>query len=168
MNSVSKRTFNLVLGGIMVAMATVLALENDRVNWKRAITWCVVITTAIALVVGFMPTFETVDGVETVTYGLEDYPTRFWSYVAISLVSLAALVYLFCFCRKNKKVFFRSTLVALSVISVFYSIFFIALGKTQSEYTWDHLIPYNLNGGKSVDLPDLQESRSDFYESLAL
>ncbi|MFQ6829578.1 MAG: YfhO family protein, partial [Acutalibacter sp.] len=46
------------------------------------------------------------------------------------------------------------------------SIFFIALGKTQSEYTWDHLIPYNLNGGKSVDLPDLQESRSDFYESL--
>lgn len=62
--------------------------------------------------------------------------------------------------------FYRSTLVALSVISVFYSIFFIALGKTQSEYTWDHLIPYNLNGGKSVDLPDLQESRSDFYESL--
>ena len=49
-----------------------------------------------------------------VTYGLEDYPTRFWSYVAISLVSLAALVYLFCFCRKNKKVFYRSTLVALS------------------------------------------------------
>lgn len=151
---------------LMMAMATVLALENDRVNWKRAITWCVVLTTAIALVVGFMPTFETVDGVETVTYGLEDYPTRFWSYAAISLVSLAALVYLFCFCRKNKKVFYRSTLVALSVISVFYSIFFIALGKTQSEYTWDHLIPYNLNGGKSVDLPDLQESRSDFYESL--
>ena len=39
-------------------------------------------------------------------------------------------------------------------------------GKTQSEYTWDHLIPYSLNGGKDVDLPDLQESRSDFYESL--
>ena len=96
---------------LMMAMATVLALENDRVNWKRSITWCVVITLAIALVVGFMPTFETVDGAETVTYGLEDYPTRFWSYVAISLVSLAAVVYLFCFCRKNKKVFYRSTLV---------------------------------------------------------
>ena len=87
---------------LMMAMATVLALENDRVNWKRAITWCVVITTAIALVVGFMPTFETVDGVETVTYGLEDYPTRFWSYVAIALVSLAGVVYLFCFCRRHK------------------------------------------------------------------
>ena len=86
--------------------------------------------------------------------------------MAIALVSLAAVVYLFCFCRKHKKLFYRSTLVALSLISVFYSIFFIALGKTQSEYTWDHLIPYSLNGGKDVDLPDLQESRSDFYESL--
>ena len=89
---------------LMMAMATVLALENDRVNWKRAITWCVVITTAIALVVGFMPTFETVDGVETVTYGLEDYPTRFWSMWPSLWFPLAALVYLFCFCRKNKKV----------------------------------------------------------------
>lgn len=151
---------------LMMALATVLALENDRINWKRSITWCLVITTAIALVIGFMPTFETVDGAETVSYGLEDYPTRFWSYVAIALVSLAAVVYLFCFCRKHKKLFYRSTLVALSLISVFYSIFFIALGKTQSEYTWDHLIPYSLNGGKDVDLPGLQESRSDFYESL--
>ena len=151
---------------LMMTLATVLALENDRINWKRSITWCLVITTAIALVIGFMPTFETVDGAETVSYGLEDYPTRFWSYVAIALVSLAAVVYLFCFCRKHKKLFYRSTLVALSLISVFYSIFFIALGKTQSEYTWDHLIPYSLNGGKDVDLPDLQESRSDFYESL--
>ena len=151
---------------LMMAMATVLALENDRVNWKRSIKWTTVITVAIAVVIGFMPTSETVDGVKSFTFGLEDYPTRFWSYVAISLVSLGAVVYLFCFCRKNKKVFFRSTLVAVSIISVFYSIFFIALGKTQSEYTWDHLIPYSLNGGKNVDLPDLQESRSDFYESL--
>ena len=151
---------------LMMAMATVLALENDRINWKRSILWTTVITVAIALVVGFMPTFETVDGVETVSYGLEAYPTRFWSYAAISLVSIAGVVYLFCFCRKNKKVFYRSTLIGLSLISVFYSIFFIALGKTQSEYTWDHLIPYSLNGGKDVDLPDLQECRSDFYESL--
>lgn len=151
---------------LMMAMATVLALENDRINWKRSIIWTVTITLAIALVVGFMPTFETVDGTETVSYGLEAYPTRFWSYVAISLVSIAAVVYLFCFCRKNKKIFYRSTLIGLSLISVFYSIFFIALGKTQSEYTWDHLIPYSLNGGKDVDLPDLQECRSDFYESL--
>jgi hypothetical protein len=151
---------------LMMALATVLALENDRIDWKRSITWTVVITTAIAVVIGFMPVLETVDGKKLLSFGLEEYPTRYWSYVAISLVSLGAVVYLFCFCRKNKKVFFRSTLIGVSVISVFYSIFFIALGKTQSEYTWDHLIPYSLNGGKNVDIPDLQQCRSDFYESL--
>ena len=72
------------------------------------------------------------------------------------------MVYLICFCRKHKKAFFRSTLIGVSLVSVFYSIFFIALGKTQSEYTWDHLIPYSLNGGKDIDLADLQECRSDF------
>ena len=28
------------------------------------------------------------------------------------------------------------------------------------------MIPYSLNGGKDIDLADLQECRSDFYESL--
>ena len=151
---------------LMMALATVLALENERVDWKRSITWSLAITLAIALVVGLMPTVETMEGVETVSFGLEEYPTRFWTYVAIALISLAGVVYLLCFCRKHKKAFYRSTLVGLSLVSVVYSIYFIALGKTQSEYTWDHLIPYSLNGGKDVDLPDLQQTRSDFYESL--
>ena len=151
---------------LMMALATVLALENERVDWKRSITWSLAITLAIALVVGLMPTVETMEGVETVSFGLEEYPTRFWTYVAIALISLAGVVYLLCFCRKHKKAFYRSTLVGLSLVSVMYSIYFIALGKTQSEYTWDHLIPYSLNGGKDVDLPDLQQTRSDFYESL--
>ena len=152
---------------LMMALATILSLECSRVDWKRSISWTMGITVAIALVVGFMPTFTTSsDGAETVTYGLEQYPTRFWTYVAIALISLAALIYLFTFCRTSRRRFQRSAMVALSVVTVLYSIYFIALGKTQSEYTWDHLIPYNLNGGEDVDLPDLQECRSDFYESL--
>lgn len=151
---------------LMMALATVMALENDRVDWKRSITWTLVFTLAISTVVGFMPTLTTTDGEESLSFGLEQYPTRFWTYVAISLISIGALVYLFCFCRKSRRVFQRSAMVALSLVSVFYSIFFIAIGKTQSDYTWDHIIPYALNGGKDIDLPDLQECRSDFYESL--
>lgn len=151
---------------LMMALATVMALENNRVDWKRSITWTLVITLAISAVIGFMPSVETVDNESSVSFGLEQYPTRFWSYVAISLVSIGALIYLFCFCRKTRKTFQRGAMVGLSIITVFYSIFFIALGKTQSDYTWDHIIPYALNGGRDIDLPDLQESRSDFYESL--
>lgn len=152
---------------LMMAMATVLALENERINWRRSITWSLSITLAIALVIGFMPTITKEDGVVTeVTVGLEKYPTRFWSYVAIALVCMGAVVYLFLFCRTHRKRFYRSVFTALSVVSVLYSIFFIALGKTQSDYTYHHIIPYALNGGKNIDLPGLQSCRSDFYESL--
>lgn len=150
---------------LMMALATVMALENERTNWRRSTIWTLNITLAIAAVVGLMPTVETTDGEETLTFGLEKYPTRFWTYVAIALVSLAALLYVFRFCRQNRKVFCRAITVCLSIVTVCYSIFFIAIGKTQADYTYDHLIPYLLNGGKDIDLPDLQECRSDFYES---
>lgn len=151
---------------LMMALATVMALETERTDWKRSITWTLTITLAIAAVVGFMPAKETVDGEASWSFGLEQYPTRFWTYVAVAVLSLAALIYVFSFRRETRRAFYRSVTVSLSVITVFYSIFFIALGKTQSDYTWDHIIPYALNGGKDVDLPDLQECRSDFYESL--
>ncbi len=151
---------------LMMALATIMALENERTDWKRSITWTLVITLAIALLVGLMPTSETVDDEKVWSFGLEQYPTRFWTYVAIAVISLAVLVYVFTFCRKSRRVFYRGLTTALSLVTVCYSIYFIALGKTQSDYTWDHLIPYSLNGGEDIDLPDLQESRSDFYESL--
>ncbi len=150
---------------LMMSLATVMALETERVDWKRSITWTAVITAVIAAVVGFMPYQETVDGEKLWSFGLEQYPTRFWSYVAISMISLAALIYVFTFRRRSRAVFIHSLTQFLSVIVVFYSIFFISLGKTQSDYTWNHIIPYALNGGKDIDLPDLQECRSDFYES---
>ena len=112
-----------------------------------------------------MPAKETVDGVESWDVGLMDYPTRFWSYVAISLVCLGLVVFLFLFCR-SRKAFKRGAFGCLSVVTVLYSIFFISLGKTQSDYTWDHLIPYELNGGVNVPITDLQSCRSDFYESM--
>lgn len=151
---------------LMMALATVMALENERVNWKRSVTWTLTITLAITAVVGFMPVIETVDGEKQLSFGLEQYPTRFWSYVAIAGASLAALVYIFTFCRKSRKAFTRGLTTALSVVTVLYAVFFIAIGKTQSDYTWNHIIPYALNGGSDVDLPDLQECRSDFYESM--
>ena len=150
---------------LMMALSTVLALENERVDWKRAITWNFTIVIAIAGVIGFMPVKETVDGVESWDMGLMDYPTRFWSYVAVSLLCLGLVVFLFLFC-KSRNAFKKGAFWCLSIVTVFYSIFFISLGKTQSDYTWDHLIPYELNGGANVPITDWQACRSDFYESM--
>ncbi|WP_322175021.1 YfhO family protein [Acutalibacter caecimuris] len=151
---------------LMMALATVMALENERVDWRRATLWCFSITLAIAGVVGFMPVKETVDGEEVWQMGLEEYPTRFWTYTAISLLCLGLVVYLFTFCRKSRQAFKRAAMRCLSAVAVLYAIFFIALGKTQSDYTWDHIIPYELNGGANIPLTDLQNCRSDFFESM--
>lgn len=151
---------------LMMALATVMALEEQRTDWKRALTWSLGITAAIAGLIGLMPSITTQDGERVVTFGLEQYPARYWATVAVSALSLAAVGYLFLYRRGEQKTFYRSVNIVLSVTVVLYSVFFVATGKTQTEYVWDHLIPYSLNGGKDVDLPDLQESRSDFFDSV--
>lgn len=154
---------------LMMALATIMALEYQPVNWKRAVTWTTTITAAIALVIAFMPKITTDDnGEKTTSLGLMQYPTRFWTYVAIALVCIALVVFLLQFYRRNEKRFYRSTLTALSAVVVLYSVYFIAIGKTQSQAPREHIIPYALNGGKDVDLSDVRsdEVRVDFYDSL--
>lgn len=155
---------------LMMSLATVMALEYEPVNWKRAIQWSAGITCAIAGVIAFVPTItkDEEGGVESVTRGLMKYPTRFWSYVAIALICLALLVFLFQFCWKNRRRFIRNTTWLLAVVCVLYAVYFIALGKTQSLDPHDHIIPYALNGGKDITLGDFRKDgqRVDFYESL--
>lgn len=154
---------------LMMAAATMMALENPRIDWKRSIKWTMVITVVMALVIGLMPTLIKEDGkVVSVTYGLEKYPTRFWCYVAIALICLTLVAFLLTFYVRGSKKFFRASFVCLSAVITLYSIYFIALGKTQSAYTFDHIIPYALNGGEDVAIDDLRDDRVrvDFYESL--
>ncbi len=70
--------------------------------------------------------------------------------------------------RARLEKFFRASFVCLSAVITLYSIYFIALGKTQSDYTYNHIIPYALNGGEDVSIEDLRDDRVrvDFYESL--
>ena len=77
---------------LMMSLATISCLEFSDINWKRAIRWTLLITLGIAIPIGLMPNTTTKDGVTTTTYGLESYPTRFWTYVAIAVVSLLLLI----------------------------------------------------------------------------
>ena len=89
-----------------------------------------------------MPTLTKTDGkITDVTFGLEKYPTRFWTYAAIALLSLALVGFVLAFYNRGSRPFYRAASVCLSITIVLYSVFFIALGKTQSDYTYDHIIP---------------------------
>ena len=150
---------------LMLVLATVMSLESEEVNWGRAMGWTLGITLAIGLPIGLLPKTVTENGVETTSIGLEAYPTRFWSYIAIALLNLALLGILL-YWKKSPKKFCRLSMGGIALVSVVYGVFFIALGKTQGDDTHGRLIPYSLNGGRDVDLPDLQNVRSDFYKSM--
>lgn len=150
---------------LMLVLATVMSLDLEEVNWRRAIYWTLGITLAIALPIGLLPQTTNDNGVETTSIGLEAYPTRFWSYVAIALLNLALLAVILYWKRSPKK-FYRLSLGGVALVSVVYGVFFIALGKTQGDDTHGQLIPYALNKGRDLDLPDLDHVRSDFYRAM--
>ncbi len=151
---------------LMMSLATIISLDRECVDWKRAMKWTTGITLGIALPIGLMVKSTEQDGKKSLTYGLEDYPTRFWSYVAIALLSLCLLVIIFKYYKRDKQKFIRYTMTGISVITVVYAAFFIALGKTQSDDTHKEIIPYSLNGGKDIKLPDTESCRIDVYDGM--
>lgn len=151
---------------LMMALATVEALQNSRVNWKRAIKWNAVIVTVFAGVIGLMP--ETTKSGEdvVVTYGLEDYPTRLWSYLVLTLLGIAATALVLRWRGRNLQKFQRLLLRSTAVFGVVCTLFILLTGKCQTSDAHIHLIPYNINGSGKIDLDDdLDVCRSDFYSS---
>lgn len=152
---------------LMLVLATVVSLETFKTDWRRALTWTGGITVAILVAIGFMPNTITADSGESVTtYGLMQYPDRFWAYGAIALVSLGVLALLLKLMRRNRKRFIRCTYVALGIISVVYSSYLLVLGKTQGYSSHDFILPYVLNKGSQISLPDQDSVRSDFYQTM--
>jgi uncharacterized membrane protein YfhO len=153
---------------LMMSLATIAALQYSDVNWKRAVHWTIGITLGIALPIGFMPkTTDNGTGEKNTVYGLEDYPTRFWAYVAVALLSIALLVIIFQYYKRDRRKFLKNCMVGITLVTVIYASYFIALGKTQSDDTHNWIIPYSLNKGKDIKLPDSTDfSRIDIYDGM--
>ena len=154
---------------LMMALATIKALENTRTKWQPAIRLSLVITTAITILIGLLPNGNTDEDAELWdTIGLEDYDDRFWVYCAIALFSIAAVTLLIRTLRIDRKKFYIKATCILSVTAVIYSGYLIGLGKSHSYNVDEFIIPYALNNGDelTIDRDELKTVRSDFYESM--
>lgn len=154
---------------LLASLCTVAALEREDAEWDVAFRRTALITAAIAVGIGLMP--ATIDQEKgTVTFGLEKYPERFWTYVVIAFVSLLLLYLILSVRKTNGRRFLRLATVGVVAMSVLYATYFIGLGKTQSYDTHNYIIPYALNGGKDLSLPDdegqEQNYRIDFYNGM--
>jgi hypothetical protein len=151
---------------LMMSLATVFSLQNAKVDWKRAVKWTLGITLAIALPIGFLQkTTGSGDEKKTQT-GLMNYPDRFWIYVAIALLSLLLLVFLLRYLKRDKQRFCRLAMCGIGVVTVIYSAYCIGLGKAASYDTHNFIIPYSLNQGKDIDLPDTENCRIDVFNGM--
>lgn len=153
---------------LMMSLATIIALErHDKVNWKRAFCWSGGITAFVAVIIGFMRwTTENEDG-ETVTeYGLMEYDDRFWGYVAIAMICLAAFALLIRVLKRDKRTFLKRGFAVLSVVVVLYSIFILCLGKAQGYNSHSYMIPYVINKEDEIDLPNSDNVRTDFFNCM--
>ena len=154
---------------LMMSLATILAIENTKTKWQPAIALTLCVTTFIALCIGLLPNGETGDDLTLLeTIGLEEYTDRFWVYVAIAMMSLAATTLLARLLAKNRKEFFVRATACFGIIAILYSGYIIGLGKSHSYDIDNFVIPYVLNNGDDLklDRKELENCRSDFYETM--
>lgn len=154
---------------LMMALATIISIENAETKWQPAIRLTLVITTFIAICIGFMPNGSDEESDELFAgLGLEEYPERFWIYVAIAMLSIAVVTLLCRAFAKNRKTFFVKAVSCFGVIAVIYSGYIIGLGKSHSYDVDNFIIPYVLNNGKDLEISrdELKNCRSDFYEAM--
>ncbi|MBQ4128433.1 MAG: YfhO family protein [Ruminococcus sp.] len=153
---------------LMMILCTIISLENIRSHdATRPFKWTYGLTLAIALSIGFMIKEKyDVGDVTFYSFGLEEYPLRFWIYVAISLISLTALFFIVKYTRHKKELFLRLISIALCVVIVGYSEYLLFLGKSETDHSDEFTIKYALNFGEDITLEDVKDVRSDFYYTM--
>lgn len=147
---------------LMLALATCMAFEDPDVDLYAGIRWTGAITLGFALTIGLLP--KTVDDKIT-QIGLEDYPVRFWVYVA---VAMGGLIMFYVFLRKWHKqpeTFFYACTIGLTLVICVYANFFVATGKENGEEgSWYK--PTAVEGASTLTLDKTTFSRLDFYNGM--
>lgn len=148
---------------LLMAMASVLALENRSIPIFKGLKWTGVYTALIICILALTPTSLPANG-NSLELGLTKYPERF---AAISVIALMGLVITYMLVKRYQgtKVFVRVTAIMLCCVSAFYSIVFIAMGKSHSDDP-EFIRNIALQGRYHLNLPNETFARSDVYKSM--
>ncbi|MBQ7288748.1 MAG: YfhO family protein [Clostridia bacterium] len=153
---------------LIMCVATALAIDDRSIEWDSAFRWTFIITFAAAAIIGIFPS-EVTDGKVT-KWGLftepenQTYLLRFWITCAIALLCLIILKSLLGFLRERKRQFLTSALCLVCMVSVVYSVYFIACGKQHSHTNsvmLDQLVEGELDLGQ-----DEETFRIDVYDGV--
>lgn len=152
---------------LIMCLSSAQLLEDKSVDFSSGYRWTLGVTLAFALVIGLFPQKNS-DG--KIIYGLysqsDDYTyvMRFWVEVLIALISLLILFLLLKIRKDNRKNFFKVSTVCVVIISVIYSSFFIACGRSHSYDIKATMIEDLIEG--DVYLEDDNNFRIDTYDGI--
>lgn len=145
---------------LLMALASARALETPGIDLKRGMCVTVGFTLLVTVILAVTP--QEVDG--ELIIGLTKYPERFAAVAATAILGLAAFIMIWRAVR-GQAVYPRYLTIALCVVSVTYSVTFIAMGKAHSDDT-DFIRDIALDGRYELQLDDSQFARADLYDSM--
>ncbi len=152
---------------LMLSMATVISLDHEEADFRPGLIRTIIITFLFTALIGLIPEKKWGEKTYGAKLGLEKYPDRFWVWVAIAIVGLAALTVILCL-RKNKKVFTITASIVLSLMIAGYGNVLIGTGVVNANYQKSFVVDVAManKGVFENDLKDLHNVRSDFYEDM--
>lgn len=145
---------------LLMALASARALETPGIDMKRGMFITGGFTLLVTVILAVTPREE--DG--ELIIGLTKYPERFAAVAATAILGLAAFIMIWRAVRE-RAVYTRYLTIALCVVSVTYSVTFIAMGKAHSDNT-DFIRDTALDGRYELQLDDTQFARADLYDSM--
>lgn len=150
---------------LLMALATMKAVDGEHINWDRAIGWSAGITLFIAITIGFFKYDDPASDFPEI--GLMKYPERFWIYVAIAMLSILFTYAMIYWLKKNRRQAISGMLAGVIGISVITFVYFTAVGKSMSYDPTTFIIPYAIESD-DIDLPDMESDRYrvDVYKSM--
>ncbi len=152
---------------LIMCLATSILTEDVSVDWGAGFRWCVGVTAAFALTIGFFPQKNDEDKLIFGLYSQSDdgmYIARFWVAVLIAAVSLILLGILLKLRKKNRTVFFNGAVIGICILSLIYANVFVAMGRSHSYEIKDVMIDDLIEG--RVDLGDGEDFRIDVYSGV--
>jgi len=149
---------------LIVIVATIAALDDDKVSFKGPSLVSAGVITAVTFYCGLMWHLNDEKDVTTYSLGREPFAGRLWISVAIALGSLLLLFFIIKKYRKTPE-FSRVVILATCGVIVLYSAVHITCGKNHSSNT-KTIVKEAING--EVDLHDDSFYRIDFFRKSGL
>lgn len=146
---------------LIMALGSVIALEDPGTKWKKPIIANLVAVMIIGAVLSITPKkLDTATG-SVLQIGIANGSMKLWMYITLALLNIAILVLFISLYKKNRTTFKRfSCLITAAAIVPAFAVSFI-FGK-EYGYSGTNIVDTNtVNCGDKIQVNDIQNWRSD-------